>query len=884
MRFWNWLRRRHEIDDDLQAEIRSHLAMATTDRLEDGDDPDTARLQAMKEFGNVLQTTENTRRVWRGGVIEWLVDVYQDVRFGVRQLTRNRSFSLVVIAVLTLGIGGNAAVFTIFKALALSPLPGVPNSANIAVIANRRLGGQQAASSYPDFKYLRDRNQAFDGLAATAMEPVILGLGRDGERVWCELVSGNYFQVLGVTAQLGRTLLPSDEVAPGQHPVAVLSDGLWRRAFGADPAIVGKTIQINRYPMTVVGVAAPAFQGTIVSLVMELFIPVMMEPQLAETNTHLESRSAAMMVLFGRLKPSVTIAEAGAQIQVLAAQLEADNPRPNTNEKSEVLPLWKSPFGAQTYLMPVVLLLGAMGTLLLMIVCANVAGLVLVRGIGRRGELAVRVALGAGRRRVLRLLFVENLVLALPGAVLGVLLSIFALPMLWGRVSDAAPMRVHLDTSADWMVVGFAVALSCLSALVFGFVPALRTSRVELAFAMKDDASSPVATRSRLRGTLVVAQVAVSLVLLVAAGLVFRSLESARKADVGFDARSVGSVAIDLRPSGYTAATGPVMLDRLLRELRSDAAIESATVARVVPLALVDTGTTPVKVADYQPRADEDLHFLFNVVGADYFKTLRVAMAAGREFAESDGAAARQVAIVNETMARQFWGAPQAAVGQRIATATGEWRVIIGVARDIKYLRITETPRPYLYLPAAQSYGSAVIVHARATAAGTEILERLQQHVRSIDPDMPILTARMLADQTRGDLGNYEMAANVLVMFGVMTIALAALGIYGLVAYTVRQSTQEIGIRLAVGASQADVVKGFLNRGLRLAGLGVALGLAAAAGITGLLANVIGSVGTIDATSFIAATALVVAIAVAASFIPAWQGSRIDPLTALRRH
>jgi macrolide transport system ATP-binding/permease protein len=884
MRFWQWLRRRHEIDDDLQAEIRSHLAMATRDRLDDGEDPDTARLRAQKEFGNVLQTTEATRRVWRGGAVEWLVDVYQDIRFGIRQLRRNPGFSLVVLGVLTLGIGGNAAVFSLFKGLALNPLPGVPDAAGLAVVANRTLSGQLNASSYPDFRYLRDRNQAFDGLAGTAMQPVILGLGRDGERVWSEMVSGNYFQVLGVGAQLGRTLLPSDEIAPGQHPVVVLGDGLWRRAFGADPAIVGRTIQINRQPMTVVGVAAPDFQGTIVSLVMELFIPVMMEPQLAEASHHLDSRSASILVVFGRLKPGITIPEATAQIKVLAAQLEADNPRPNNTEKSEVLPLWKSPFGAQTYLMPVVLLLGAMGTLVLIIVCANVAGLVLVRGVGRHGELAVRAALGAGRRRILRLLLVENLVLALPGAVLGVVLSIVALPILWGGLSNAAPMRVHLDTSADWMVVGFAVALSGLSALVFGFVPALRTSRIELATAMKDDATMRVGSRSRLRGALVVAQVAVSLVLLVAAGLVFRSLEAARGADVGFDARSVGSMSLDLRPSGYTSATGPVLLDRLLRELRADSAIESASVARFVPLTLVDSAPTSVTVADYRPRADEDLRFLFNVVGTDYFKTLRIAMVAGREFDDGDAAAARKVAIVNETLARRFWDNPQAALGQRIATSAGDWRVIVGVARDIKYSRITEAPRPYLYLPSAQSYGSVVLIHARAKAAGTEILERLQQHVRSIDPDMPIFSPRMLAEQTRGDLGNYEMAASTLVMFGGMTIALAALGIYGLVAYTVSQSTQEIGIRLAVGASRADVVKGFLGRGLRLSGIGVAVGLAAAIAITGLLANVIGSVGTIDAASFIVATAVVMAIALAASFVPSWRGSRIDPLTALRRH
>ncbi|MDO8677178.1 MAG: ABC transporter permease [Acidobacteriota bacterium] len=884
MKFWHWLRRRHEIDDDLRAEIRSHLAMATRDQMEDGQDPETARLAAMKEFGNVLQTTEATRRVYRGGAVEWIVDVYQDVRFGVRQLRRNAGFSIAVIAVLTLGVGGNAAVFSMFKALALSPLPGVPDSASLAVVAHRTIGGRLNGTSFLDFKHFREHAQGFEGLAATDMQPVILGLGRTGERVWCEIVTGNYFQLLGVGAQLGRTLLPSDEVAPGQHPVVVLSDGLWRRSFGADPAIVGKTIQVNRQPLTVVGVADRAFQGTIVSLVMELYVPVMMQPTLSRVS-HLDSRSAAAMVVFRRLKPGVSIAAASAEIGVLGAQAEADNPLPTpTNERAEVLPLWRSPFGAQTYMMPVVVLLGVMGTLVLIIVCANVANLVLVRGVGRRGELAVRVALGAGRGRILRLLFVENLVRALPGAILGVILAAVALPILRGSAAAAAPMRVNLDTSVDWMVVTFAVVLSCLSALVFGFVPALRTSRVDVAGAMKDDATGRAGTRARLRGALVVAQVAVSVVLLVAAGLVFRGLETARGIDAGFDPLAVGTASVDLQPGGYTNATGPVFLARLLREIRNDPSIESASVARYVPLTLVETGTDPVEVEGYEPRADEDLQFMFNSVGPDYFATLRIKMLAGREFADDDDASTPKVAIVNETMARRFWQSPEGAIGKRIANSPGEWHIVVGVARDVKYARLTETPRPYVYLAAAQNYRSDVLIHARSRATGAEVLDRLQYHVRAIDPDLPILSARLLTEQARGDLGNYEMAASALVMFGAMTIALSALGIYGLVAYTVRQSTQEIGIRIAVGASRGDVVKRFVGRGLRLAAIGTALGLAVAIAIIRLLANLIGSLDVIDVTSFVAATALVLTIALGASVVPAWRGSRLDPLTALRRH
>jgi predicted permease len=436
----------------------------------------------------------------------------------------------------------------------------------------------------------------------------------------------------------------------------------------------------------------------------------------------------------------------------------------------------------------------------------------------------------------------------------------------------------------DWMVVAFAVGLSCLSALVFGFVPALQTSRVELAAVMKEDTPGRSGTRARLRSALVVAQVAVSLVLLVGAGLVFRGLETARGTDAGFDSRAVGSIAVDLQPAGYTSATGPVFFERLLRSVRDDSTIESASVARFIPLGMVDPGTQPVTVEGYQPREDEDLRFLYNAVGPDYFKTLRITMLAGREFAEQDDASSQKVAIVNETLARRFWDHPQAAIGKRLATSPGEWRIVVGVARDLKYSRLTEPSRPYVYLAAAQSYRATLVVHARSRAAGSEVLGRLQEHVQALDPDLPILSARMLAEQARGDLGTFEMAASALVMFGAMTIALSALGIYGLVAYTVRQSTQEIGIRLAIGASRADVMRRFVGRGIGLTILGAALGVVAAIGVTQLLANVVGSLAAIDVTSVATATAVVMLIAVGASVVPAWRGSRTDPLTALRRH
>jgi predicted permease len=606
----------------------------------------------------------------------------------------------------------------------------------------------------------------------------------------------------------------------------------------------------------------------------------MMQPQLSAPS-RLDSRGVFGLTTVGYLKRGVSHEAATAEAAVFATQLEAEHPVPNFDRRFEVVPIWQSPFGAQTYWLPAITVLAGMGLLILLIVCANVANLVLVRGVSRRGELGVRLALGASRARLLRLMFVENIVLAIPGAFLGVALASVLLPFVATGASGAAPSRVYLDTSVDAYVLTFAIVLSCLCAIVFGFVPALQTSRVELTSVL-NDLSPRLASRGRLRSLLVVSQVAVSLVLLVAAGLVLRSYNAALHANGGFDATDVTSVAIDLQTAGYDAARGQVAIARLLDAFSTEPAFATASLAANVPLSLVDNSSRATHVEGYAPRSDEDMLFLYNVIAPDYFRTLRVPILAGRDFTRTDDATGVPSVVINETMARRFWESPENAIGKRLRSGTAEWRSVIGVVGDLKYSRLSESPRPFVYYPLLQSYAPAFTIHARANGELSYAMRRVRDHVQAVDSTIPIVRSITLPEQTRVALLVYELAAAVLTMFGVMTIALAAIGIYGLVAFTVQQSTQEIGIRMAIGARRTDVVWDFLRKGALLAGVGSAIGLALAMTASGAIGSLLYGVGARDVIAFAGGTFLVMSIAVAASTVPAWRASKIDPLKALR--
>lgn len=818
----------------------------------------------------------------------------RDVRHACRLLGRSPAYSVLVTVVLALGVAANGAVFSLFKSLALDPVPGVNRSGGLSVLLGHTSTGEFTPISHPDYRALVAEQRSFVGIAGTSSTSFSLGIGTESRRVQGELVTGDYFDVLGVGAQLGRTLQSTDDLAPGRHPVVVISDHLWRSAFDADPGVIGRAIHVNAVQLTIVGVADPEFHGTIVSWVVDLFVPIMMQGELQGQDV-LTARATPLLWGLGRLATDVSTTAAAEEADLLSARVAAEHPEGQMERRATVVPIWRSPYGAQTYFLPLVAVLASMGALLLLVVCANVTSLVLARGLSRQAEVAARLALGASRGSILRLLLVEGLILAVPGTVLG-LLSVRALTPLLdiGQLAARAgsPITVVLDTSTDGLVVIYAVVLGLGSALAFSFLPARRASRMDLARLVRNAPSARTGSPGRLRDVLVTGQIAVSVVLLVSAALILRSLEAAQTADAGFDPNRVAIFGLDLRSSGYGEDPARAFYRQLLDAARADPRIESATLASEVPLQFVDGGTVDLTVEGFTPRPGESTRVSTNTVAPDYFRTLRIDLLAGRDFNDLDGPGTEPVIIVNETMARRFWATPDQAIGKRVQVATpGDlsestgterpWRSIVGVARDIKYARLTESPRPYAYLPSEQRYEPTLALYVRAGDAEVALVERGRAVVQALDSNLPV-QGRMLTEISGLGSVIFTIAARVLLTLGMITLALTALGTYGLVSYTAKQRTREIGIRLAIGANGTDIAARFIRRGLVLGGIGAVVGVALAATLTRFLASVLYGVTGTDVVSFAAATMIVLAIVLSASLVPAWRASRTEPLTALR--
>jgi predicted permease len=802
---------------------------------------------------------------------------FQDLRFGFRQLRKSPAFTLSAILTLALGIGANATIFTWFSAVILNPVPGA-DSSHLVSVRWRTAEGSQRAVSWLDYLDFRRRSRTLESLAAVGLSPFSLGEGLQPERIWGVLASANYFDMLGVKAALGRTFVPEEDENPGGHPVVVLSHHLWQSKFGADPNIVGRGILLNKRKFTVVGVMPEPFIGSTLGLRFELWIPAtMMEVMWANTNA-LGRRDFDWLQTQARVKPGVDSRQVEADLTSLSSEITREFSKTDRFNHAEVVPVWHD--GGGETLGPVMILLMAVVGVVLLIACANVANLLLARATGRRREIAIRLALGVKRGRLVRQLLVENGMLALGGLAA----ALIALPVTMHSIMGFAPksdLPIGLAVKTDASVIVFTVVVSLVATLLFGLMPALRASRPDVVAALKDEsAGSTGSRRAWLRNSLVVAQVALSLVLLVCAGLLLKSLRRAVNAQPGFDPHNVLVAGVDLFPNGYDEVHARVAVRAMEEKIAALPGVTSVSNIQNLPLGLSGNRSSGFEAEGYTPLKNEEMVAMTNVTGPGYFHTVSTPLLAGREFTPADAAGTQKVVVVNQTLARHYFPAGDP-VGRRVRIYE-QWRVIAGVVADSKFLTLAEKPEPVIYLPIDQSSADSTTFVVRTTSDPARYARTVEDAIHSVDPLLPVYAVRPMETAISASYFGQSIGGSFLGFFGGVALVLAAIGLYGVLAYLVTQRSREVGIRMALGASRGDILNLILGKGMRLAGVGLAIGILIALTVTRLMRALLMDVSPTDVATIAGVCGLLIVIAMLASFIPAHRASRIDPILAIR--
>jgi predicted permease len=803
----------------------------------------------------------------------------QDLRFGCRLLWRSPGFTSVAVLTLGLGIGANTTIFSWINSVLLTPIPGASDAGRL-VSFSQTFQGSRFSLSYPDYVDYRTATTLLSGIAAR--EDLALHVSVDGvpERAWGELVSANFFDVLGVRATLGRTFLPEEDRSPRAAPVTVISHGFWQRRFGGDPGVVNRRVDINGHPFTVVGVTPHGFQGSMTALAYDVWVPMMMQPVVMPGADRLPQRDNHWLSAFGRLAPGATPVQARDELDAVTRQMAADRAAYKDVGVSIAL-LRDSSDGAISVLRPVLLALAMVAALVLIIACANLANLMLARGASRRREMAIRSSMGASRSRIVRQLLTESAIVAAGGAAVALVIARWTAGLLM-LFAPPTEFPISLTVPLDVRVFLFTGAAAAITALFFGLVPALQASRGDYTPALKDGTQGAGSSRRRLRDALVVAEVSLSLALLVAAGLCVRSVQEARQFDPGFNPRGVLLTSLDLFPSGYNATTGREFYRQLLDRLRALPGTGSVTLARRVPLGFTGTSSAGVMIDGYQPKAGESVSLSYNPVGPDYLKTMQIPLAAGRDIARTDERGAPHVAVISETTARRYWPDRDPIGGRFRFQGEDDWITVVGVARDVKMRALNEQPRPFAYLPVLQYYHPSAVIHVRTSGDPAALAASVRQTVQAIDPHLPTFAARTLTAHAGASTFQQRMAGSLLSIFGLLAIVLAAVGLYGVLAFIVSRRTREIGVRMALGATRSSVFRLVVGHGLRLTLIGAALGIAAAFAIAKALSSILFGVEAHDPVTLAGATTVLLLSATAACLIPALRATRVDPVRALK--
>jgi putative ABC transport system permease protein len=815
----------------------------------------------------------------------------QNLRYAVRTLVRTPAFTAAAILSLALGIGANTTIFTLLNTLFLNPLPVERPSELVAVftVADRNATqfGNLLPLSYPNLKDFRDRNGVLTDLAGYSPPlPLSLSIADEPQRVFAELVTGNYFDVLGIHPAAGRFFNPDEDRTPDAHPVAVIGYGLWQRRFGGRPDAIGQRISLNRRPFTIVGVAPEGFKGVTSMFGPELWLPSMMSPQLQprQAGNWLDERAAVVFSAVGRLNPGVTVAQAEANLKAIARALEQAYPQPNAGRNVTVMPLTEATIfpGMRGMLLLAGGVLMAIVGLVLLIACSNVANLLLARAAARRQEIAVRLALGATRTQLMRQLVTESLVLGVAGGALGLVFGIWGRNLLWAA-RPAIVANNFVELKIDAHVFAFALGLSLVTGLVFGIMPALRASRADLVGALKlEPLFAARRRRISLANGLVIGQVALSLVALVAAALFLRSLERAHTVDLGYVTKPLAIMSVDLAQGGYDEARGR----QFARDIRD-------RVARVPDIVGVSWSTNlplwaslyrRVSIEGREPTKPSDAPLaIVSTVDLDYFKVLGLGVTRGRDFTDADRERSLPVAIVNERMAERYWP-NQDPIGHTFRFDTEPVaRQVIGVVKTIKYQTLGETPQPAVYLPFRQNYADGLVLYVRTLGEPARAIGTVEREVRAMDAQVPLENAVSMDEMIDQSLWMMKIAAGLLASFGALALALASVGLYGLMAYSVNERRRELGVRMALGAARADIVRLVLRDGMTLVLVGVLAGLGVSLLVSRALASLLLGTTPTDPASFAGASLLLAAVALIGCYLPAHRASRCDPLIALRQ-
>ena len=893
-----WMRvkalfKRKELDRDLEDELAFHLAMREAKNRERGIAGKEARYAARRQFGNVTRIKEICREAWSFVSLE---TIWRDLRYGGRTLAKNPGFTAVAVLAIALGIGVNTGIFSVLNGVALKLLP-VPRANQLVSIdqifhghSRRILYGEPGLFSYPEYKNYRANNHVFSGLLAYApfLQETTLG-GESPRQLTGAETSCNFFDVLGERPTLGRTFVEADCRAPGASPVVVLSDDLWRSRFGADPKIVGKSVSLNRANFMVIGVAAPGFRG-LDPWPSEFWAPVTMQKALQPEENLLEEDNASWLALLGRMRPGVSLDEVRADLGVIAGRIDQQYPGRTTT-----LAIHRATFLGRPEERTVVVGIGAVVLaavgLVLLIACANVANLLLARASARQKEIAIRLSIGGSRGRIVRQLLTESLLIAFLGGTLGSLVAFWSVGGLARYVLAHLPLgapQLVWNVSPDLHVWGYSLALTALTGIVFGLAPALHAARQDLSTAVKGEGGGLMGKSARggmLRGTLVGVQVAVCMVLLIAAGLLMRGLYLAQTVDPGFEMKGITQAQFDLPSQGYSAEKARAFQRELMARVEALPGVDEVEQARVTPLSHSFLGT------ELTPGGDSELRgFEFNVVSPGFFAMLGMPMVRGRTFTQVETRSNAPVLVVTESTARRLWPG-QDAIGKALREVVcsgcpaGERKEkeyqVVGVVRDSQSSHLGQTDGLFFYKPAGPEEQDRLQLLAHTKGGDAATIRGIREAARALDPDL-IVGVSKLEDNLEEWRVPSRIVAALSGVLGALALLLAAIGVHGVVSYGVCQRIREIGIRMTLGADGRDVMRLVLRQALRPVAIGALVGVIACAAVSHVLSDVLYGIGSHDPIAFVGVPLFLLGVAFLASYIPACRAVRVDPVVALR--